>query len=203
MADYIEKIQVGSGTMWPLRDAEAHTQINENHEEVKRLIGDTETLIYSKHDEVTSQIETLTNTVNNIDNTSNANSDNIEDLYSQLDQWADYPIETGTNNSWIYTKWNSGRYEASLLLISSDSVSCTDLYGSVYSTGGIGFSLPDFNIEVTHYSGNGRLSSSSMSGIMSIEIPDDGNIIGVTYWSPIQITNSGYELSLKIEGRWK
>ena len=114
-----------------------------------------------------------------------------------------HPIEEGTDGIWTYKKWSDGTYEATYLHGEESPETITLAYecGAIYLSGtqGTHLSPPSFNKKITHYEGVGSVVS-NYSGLF---IWLTSETIGWRMWSPLQITNDKYRLSIKIEGTWE
>lgn len=147
---YVEKIKVGSGETWPIRDAEAHAK--------------------------------------------------IDSFSSILAEIPEKPTVVGEWDGWKCRLFDTNRYEATYIIDhSTETIDCNQAFGSIYiSPNIIRIPLPPMNASLDHYSGVASLMSDFSSAFIYRE---DGDIC-IRFWSPHQIEDSYYRISLRVEGTY-
>ena len=118
---------------------------------------------------------------------------------------ADFIIEQGTDNNWVYRKWNSGIYEA-WLRFNATGMNLTTVSSNTYysATSGVkNVSLPSFNVGTDYYiTGQEQPSMSSSVYIYSIQTYTAG-MMQISYRAHASTSNAQCNGMFYLMGKWK
>lgn len=127
------------------------------------------------------------------------------DIYPQATKMADFIVDQGTDNNWLYRKWNSGRYEA-WLRYNATGMALTSASSNTYynATSGVkNVALPSFNVGTDYYvTGQEQPSMSSSVYIYSIQTYS-ATQMQVSYRAHASTANAQCNGMFYLMGKWK
>ena len=127
------------------------------------------------------------------------------DIYPQATKMADFIVDQGTDNNWVYRKWNGGRYEA-WLRYNATGMALTSASSNTYysATSGVkNVTLPSFNVGTDYYvTGQEQPSMSSSVYIYSIQTYS-ATQMQVSYRAHASTASAQCNGMFYLMGKWK
>lgn len=112
----------------------------------------------------------------------------------------DYIVEQGTDNSWVYRKWNSGIFEAWRYYQATGLNLTTSSMGTYYGTSK-SIALPSFTLTITCSTYGDTVGHSS--GIYIYQTQKSGDNLQIDYRAHASLTNGQCGGFFHIFGTWK